>query len=106
VLRGALRVVWQPSLCSRRRPFHPVKLSRVIKQLPVSVNDALQIGEEKGEGSAEAAADNSEAASATGEADASSLQRVIRSKGFSWLATYHTAALYWCELLPIRTVMI
>ena len=79
---------------SRRRPFHPVKLSRVITQLPVSVNDALQLtsGADKG---ADTPAPASAAADATAAAADSGINRVIRSKGFSWLATYHTAALYW-----------
>ena len=32
---------------SRRRPFHPIKLSQIIKQLPVSVNQALGISDSK-----------------------------------------------------------
>ena len=99
---------------SRRRPFHPVKLSAVIKQLPVSVNDALELNiAAPDSGSTPAPVDTAAtqpaatgatggpaaggAGATTGEAGGpdAGLKRVIRSKGFTWLATYHTAALYW-----------
>eukprot|EP01048_Picozoa_sp_COSAG05_P019505 COSAG05_NODE_3073_length_2353_cov_1.701863_1_plen_335_part_00 len=84
---------------SRRRPFHPVKLSRVIKQLPVSVNDALQLTSDSNTGgdtpAPSAAATEANAVAIGSETAESGMSRVVRSKGFSWLATYHTAALYW-----------
>ena len=104
---------------ARRRPFHPVKLSALIKQLPVSVNAALELNITPQDGddaaaapkpvdTAATAADTSggqtqggtQGAAGTGAGAAAvkkdaGLAHVIRSKGFTWLATYHTAALYW-----------
>ncbi len=110
---------------TRRRPFHPVKLSGLIKKLPVSVNAALELNitPQEGQGgdaasaapqpvdtAATAATANegdtqAQAGGSAGDKDAgaaggaakddSGLDHVIRSKGFTWLATYHTAALYW-----------
>jgi G3E family GTPase len=104
---------------TRRRPFHPVKLSGLIKKLPVSVNDALELNvtSQDGHGGDGASAapqpvDTAATATTANEGDAqgqaggtagdggaakddSGLEHVIRSKGFTWLATYHTAALYW-----------
>lgn len=109
---------------TRRRPFHPVKLSGLIKKLPVSVNAALELNitpqerqngdappaapvdtaapasaanEGNGQGQAEGdiKGDNGVGAVAGAAQDDTGLEHVIRSKGFTWLATYHTAALYW-----------
>lgn len=109
---------------TRRRPFHPVKLSGLIKKLPVSVNAALELNitphdgdkgdapkpvdtaataaganEPSGQGQAEEgvakAADMGGGVDAAPTKDDTGLEHVIRSKGFTWLATYHTAALYW-----------
>eukprot|EP01043_Picozoa_sp_COSAG02_P067072 COSAG02_NODE_10650_length_1891_cov_18.488839_1_plen_257_part_00 len=118
---------------SRRRAFHPQKLSVLVKQLPVRVSQILALAsdadavlesnsggeglsepepepepdsaepqivastaqEERlkkldADGKSEPAAQQSEETGATGP-----LSTVIRSKGFSWLATHHTAAIYW-----------
>ena len=117
---------------SRRRAFHPQKLSVVVKQLPVRVSRILALASDAGavfssnsgsegvrepepEPSAEEPQVEATAAQeerlkkldAGGTADATEqeelaeegttgpLSTVIRSKGFSWLATHHTAAIYW-----------
>jgi G3E family GTPase len=117
---------------SRRRAFHPQKLSILVKQLPVRVSHILALASDAGavltsssvdervsepepepepestepqivastaqeerlkkldaDGKSETAG-QSEEAGTTGP-----LSTVIRSKGFSWLATHHTAAIYW-----------
>ena len=125
---------------SRRRAFHPQKLSVVVKQLPVRVSRILALASDAGavfstnsasegvrepepepsaeEPQIEASAAQEErlkkfdvggTADATGqqqqqqqqlvvaaeESTTGPLSTVIRSKGFSWLATHHTAAIYW-----------
>ena len=78
---------------TRRRPFHPVKLAAVIKSLPVTINDAIGLAQPAAAEGAAAAAGGAPASAATPAARV--MKNVIRSKGFTWLATYHTTALYW-----------
>jgi G3E family GTPase len=68
---------------TRRRPFHPGKLEAVVKDLPTSLGlPAILLPEP-------------EAEAEVIEVDPSVLSTITRSKGFCWLATFHTAALYW-----------
>ena len=64
---------------TRRRPFHPEKLEHVVKELPTALGLPCTIVPE----------DEAE------PPPFSILSSVTRSKGFCWLATFHTAALYW-----------
>ena len=61
----------------QRRPFHPTRLEAVVKQLPTAIGCPPPPGEEDA------------------RLKGSPLNRIVRSKGFVWLATFHTAALYW-----------
>mmetsp|Transcript_55068 Transcript_55068/g.131109 ORF Transcript_55068/g.131109 Transcript_55068/m.131109 type:complete len:692 (-) Transcript_55068:135-2210(-) len=70
----------------RRRPFSPARLKKAILQLPISGNSEATEGDWKV---------LSDPGSATAVDKASPLHRVIRSKGFVWLANNHRDPLYW-----------
>ncbi|CAM9393661.1 unnamed protein product [Hapterophycus canaliculatus] len=80
----------------QRRPFHPERLGTVLKSMPSSSNLALS-----GITAAGANADGNAAgggAAAVGGGDAglkTALGKVVRSKGFMWLAFSDKAAMYW-----------
>jgi len=102
----------------RRRPFHPERLAaKVIQKLPVKTNSAVKtslvtdLQDGKGaegakdgapkpsgvignDGSTKNVAIAAQAPEAPGT-EKSPLSSLIRSKGFVWLTTYHTDALYW-----------
>ena len=79
---------------SRRRPFHPQRLMKVILQLPVKVDpnsgDLVDNWELPGAAGGEAAP-----AEASVEGGPSVMRAVIRSKGFVWVANQHRSAQYW-----------
>lgn len=84
----------------RRRPFHPERLAALIQELPVKSNSAITTQWKLG--SAAAASEDEqkkEAEATTAETEArqaaSPMATLIRSKGFVWLSSYHTDALYW-----------
>eukprot|EP00966_Prymnesium_polylepis_P277990 6423015-Prymnesium_polylepis.1 len=88
------------SFCyQRRRPFHPSRLMKVIRQLPVrqqqlALADCLT--SEGAGGSSSAAADASAAAAAAGDGTAGSpMLSLIRSKGFVWLSNSDSQIFYW-----------
>jgi G3E family GTPase len=70
---------------ARRTPFHPQKLAALVKQLPVTIQHTLAL-----QGGLDNAHTHESATDRQGP-----LSTVIRSKGFAWLATHHTAAVYW-----------
>jgi len=71
---------------TRRRPFHPERLKKLIAKLPVSAGQDKEALEgwvlPEPENAAELGKDNP-------------LRNIIRSKGFVWVSTYHRVALYW-----------
>eukprot|EP01043_Picozoa_sp_COSAG02_P024398 COSAG02_NODE_1331_length_13215_cov_3.173058_7_plen_1505_part_00 len=67
----------------QRKPFHPTRLEAVVKQLPTSLGCPCEEVEEA------QVQKQKEVHSQT------CFDAVVRSKGFVWLATFHTAALYW-----------
>jgi G3E family GTPase len=71
---------------TRRRPFHPERLKKLIAKLPVSAGQDKEALEgwvlPERETAAEVGKDNP-------------LRNIIRSKGFVWVSTYHRVALYW-----------
>jgi len=67
----------------RRRPFHPERLLAFLKNMPA--RESLILNEAVEAGSAE------DADSELGQA----LSKLVRSKGFVWLANTDAAALYW-----------
>jgi G3E family GTPase len=71
---------------SRRKPFHPERMKKLIARLPVSS------GQDKAglEGWVVP-----ELATAAEQGRENPLRNVIRSKGFVWVSTYHRVALYW-----------
>ena len=71
---------------ARRMPFHPQRLVRVVRQLPVARNLAVQGVE------LDAGGDKPTVAGADSE---SPFRAVIRSKGYCWLANSHNMARYW-----------
>ena len=71
---------------SRRMPFHPQRLVRVVRQLPVSRNLATK--------GVEVDADGDSPAAAKGDG-LSAFRSVIRSKGYCWIANSHNMARYW-----------
>ena len=73
---------------SRRMPFHPQRLVRVVRQLPVSRNLATKGVEVDADG------DSPAAAAAKGDG-LSAFRSVIRSKGYCWIANSHNMARYW-----------
>jgi len=83
------------SFCyQRRRPFHPARLMKVIRQLPVrqqqlALADCLG-GEGGRTGSSEAPA-----VSEGGSSVSSPMLSLIRSKGFVWLSNSHSQIFYW-----------
>ncbi|KAL3914889.1 MAG: hypothetical protein SGPRY_007463 [Prymnesium sp.] len=81
------------SFCyQRRRPFHPARLMKVIRQLPVR-QQQLALADCLGEGSQ---GSKGEAAAGDGQAGAQSpMCSLIRSKGFVWLSNSHTQIFYW-----------
>lgn len=64
---------------SRRRPFVPSRIERVMSYLPATTPDAILNADQRG--------DDAELASA--------LSVLLRSKGFMWLAHNKDAAFYW-----------
>ena len=72
---------------SRRMPFHPQRLVRVVRQLPVSRNLATKGVEVDADGDSPAAAAKGDGLSA--------FRSVIRSKGYCWIANSHNMARYW-----------
>ena len=65
---------------SRRRPFDPSRLEGVVKLMPADVSAAFEAPSSQ-------VKDDAELESALG--------RLVRSKGFMWLANSHEAAYYW-----------
>jgi hypothetical protein len=86
------RVHIQTFVYVRRRPFHPSRLEAVVKQLPTTITVGGGAAAEASDGGSEA---GSSALATAGAAAADVFRSVVRSKGFVWLATFHTAALYW-----------
>ena len=68
---------------ARRRPFAPERLGAVLRDLPADVSAAFE--------AASGAAAAPRAEGPVGDA----LARLVRSKGFLWLASSHDAAYYW-----------
>ena len=66
---------------ARRRPFSPERLERILNSLPADVTGAFTT--------------KSTAGTTDDDALADALQRLVRSKGFMWLANSHDAAYYW-----------
>jgi len=106
VTRAQTRFGIKTFVYQRRRPFHPERLASLIQELPVKSNSAIttewKLGKAAAEGgattehSAEAvAADAADAAELKARVAASPMKTLIRSKGFVWLSSYHTDALYW-----------
>lgn len=84
------------SFCyQRRRPFHPARLMKVIRQLPVR-QQQLALAEvfNKEEGQAGAPADTAPADGAVASPQSPMLS-LIRSKGFVWLSNSHSQIFYW-----------
>ncbi|KAG5186851.1 CobW/HypB/UreG, nucleotide-binding domain-containing protein [Tribonema minus] len=96
----------------RRRPFHPTRLVQLLKLLPIAEGSALTLVEAAasvgattgGHGSsgssaaavAEKVGGGSSAAETEQQAVArQALRRLVRSKGFLWLACSDVAAMYW-----------
>lgn len=84
----------------QRRPFHPERLARVLKHMPSSSN--LALAEETVNGSSATGGAEKEATRVGGgegeEMDAAlraALGKLVRSKGFMWLAFSDKAAMYW-----------
>ena len=79
---------------SRRRPFHPQRLMKVILQLPVKVDpdsgDLIDSWVLPGEAASDDAPADAEAAdagaAASGVKEPSVMRSIIRSKGFVWVA--------------------
>ncbi|CAM9197284.1 unnamed protein product [Pylaiella littoralis] len=81
----------------QRRPFHPQRLEGVLKNMPSSANLALSgVAAGAVTGAAEGAA---AAAGGSGGNENDALRRalgkLVRSKGFMWLAFSDKAAMYW-----------
>eukprot|EP00752_Nemacystus_decipiens_P004175 g3817.t1 len=82
----------------QRRPFHPERLGVVLKNMPSSANLALK---EVTAGSAGDAAEVEDKAAKGGSTDnanealKTALRKIVRSKGFMWLAFSDKAAMYW-----------
>ena len=74
----------------RRRPFHPSRLEAVVKELPTALVGCGRHG-----GSEEGDSDDPQQEEPLDTPEPVDFGTVIRSKGFVWLATFHTAALYW-----------
>lgn len=72
----------------QRKPFHPTRLEGVVKQLPTRLG--CPCGKVEGELKKEV-----EELKKDEEHTQTCFDAVVRSKGFVWLATFHTAALYW-----------
>ena len=70
-----------------RRPFHPVRLASFLGALPIKRGAPPTMTAEGG-GEANTDSDISEGCRVA-------LSRVLRSKGFSWLADSNRAAMYW-----------
>jgi G3E family GTPase len=70
-----------------RRPFHPQRLMKALQLLPVVRGIPSVEVENFGD-------NNQNVADKTA---ASAFQSVLRSKGFSWIANSHIAALYWSQ---------
>jgi G3E family GTPase len=70
-----------------RRPFHPQRLMKALQLLPVVRGIPSVVVENFGD-------NNQNVADKTA---ASAFQSVLRSKGFSWIANSHIAALYWSQ---------
>ena len=90
------------SFCyQRRRPFHPHRLMKVIRQLPVR-QDKLALSEAL-EGDAGKAADatnptvnpSNPGGGIQSLGESSPMHALIRSKGFIWLSNSHTQMFYW-----------
>ena len=92
------------SFCyQRKRPFHPHRLMKVIRQLPVrletlALSDALESSSGGAAGAAAipppvpAAADGK---AGGGGGEWSPMHALIRSKGFVWLSNSHSQMFYW-----------
>jgi len=65
---------------SRRRPFSPERLEKVVSLMPANVTEAFESHPAAVEGNAELQ---------------KALGSLVRSKGFMWLANSHEAAYYW-----------
>eukprot|EP00903_Cladosiphon_okamuranus_P018046 g16607.t1 len=80
----------------QRRPFHPERLGVVLKNMPSSANLALK---KVTAGSAADAAKEGAADSGSDDKDNGALKtalgKLVRSKGFLWLAFSDKAAMYW-----------
>ena len=80
---------------SRRRPFHPARLAaEVIKKLQVESHSCLRALFRANEPEA-AMTDADMFSKRDGATGASALGRVVRSKGYVWLANSHLASRYW-----------
>lgn len=70
-----------------RRPFHPQRIMKALQLLPVVRGIPSVVGENTW--------DNNK--NANDDTVAAAFQSVLRSKGFSWIANSHIAALYWSQ---------
>eukprot|EP00904_Undaria_pinnatifida_P014190 jgi/Undpi1/9901/HiC_scaffold_28.g12355.m1 len=74
----------------QRRPFHPERLQNVLKLMPTSANLALsEVADAKGVAAGGGGGEGGE------EAVRAALGKLVRSKGFMWLAFSDKAAMYW-----------
>ncbi|CBN79903.1 conserved unknown protein [Ectocarpus siliculosus] len=78
----------------QRRPFNPERLAELLKSMPSSSNLALK-GVASGADDSAKAADGASSSTSDSEALRMALRKVVRSKGFMWLAFSDKAAMYW-----------
>ncbi|CAM9156263.1 unnamed protein product [Ectocarpus sp. 13 AM-2016] len=78
----------------QRRPFNPERLAELFKSMPSSSNLALK-GVASGADDSGKAADGAGSSTSDSEALRLALRKVVRSKGFMWLAFSDKAAMYW-----------
>ncbi|CAN0257884.1 unnamed protein product [Ectocarpus sp. 6 AP-2014] len=78
----------------QRRPFNPERLAELLKSMPSSSNLALK-GVASGADDSAKAADGASSSTSDSEALRLALRKVVRSKGFMWLAFSDKAAMYW-----------
>jgi G3E family GTPase len=104
ITRAQTRFGIKTFVYQRRRPFQPERLAALIQELPVKSNSAITTQWKLGMAGVEAGVIEAAKSAEENAADAAELKKrveespmstLIRSKGFVWLSSYHTDALYW-----------